>query len=481
MSKFYYWCREAIRHVGLRVLLVLAGYVLLSMLAIALTDGWMGELAKQGSRITKARDTISMLERLRTNILQAESAQRGYLISLQNSHGQPLDDAVNRINEKQVHETLRALETHLKSKTDEDQNPKHEELLKRVTADVEGKLTELQMSTALAQKGNMEAATQMLTANDQDKTKMMQFMEDTQAFINAENKALEKLFANRNLTMSVGRLSVAASVLMVLILVVLAMKKLIEEIIDRDRLSQKLETDVVNFEQKLEEHTSMLKTLAVDYQYDVERDRRKLARELHDELGSILTATKMDISWVLRKIRDTAPEASEKLAKTIRYLDQGIYLKRRVVEELHPSLLSTLGLIPALKSLIESAAERNQWELDIVLPDETTVISEALGLIAYRVVQETLTNATKYAEATKMSVHLQVDERYLKLEIEDNGKGMDMTQEMAVTHGLKGMRHRVIAIGGKLEIESEPGKGMFTLALIPLNAAPKNSPPKTED
>jgi signal transduction histidine kinase len=478
MSKIYYWCREVIRRVGLRLLLVLAGYVLLSALAIALTDNWMSVLAEQSARIVKAQDTISILQQLRINLLQAESAQRGYLINLQNGYAQTLDDTAH---EKQVRETLRALEANLESKANEDQNRHHDALLRQVTAAVEGKLTELQMSTALAHKGKMEAATQMLTADDHGKTKMMQFMDDTESFIDAENKALKNLSASRDLTMSVGRFSVAASVLLVLILVVLAMKKLIEEIADRDRLSQKLETDVVNFEQKLEEHTSMLKTLAVDYQYDVERERRKLARELHDELGSILTATKMDISWVLRKIKDTSPEASEKLARTIRYLDQGIQLKRRVVEDLHPSLLSTLGLIPALKSLIESVAERNQWKLNIVLPDETAVINEAQGLIAYRVVQETLNNATKYAQATKVSVHLQVDEHYLKLEIEDNGKGMDMTQEIAVTHGLKGMRHRVIAIGGKLQIESEPGKGMFTVALIPLNAPSAPPAQKTED
>jgi signal transduction histidine kinase len=463
------------------VLLMLAGYVLLSAFAIALTDGWMSVLADQGIRIAKTQNTILLLEQLRARMLQAESAQKGYLISIQNGYSQAAGDTINQVNEKQVHETLHALESNLESQVDEGKSLNHETLLKQVSADVEGKITELQMSTALARKGNMEAATQVLTASEMDKTKMMLFMNDTQAFIDAEGKSLKELVASRDRTMSVGRLSVAASVLMVLILVVLAMKKLIEEILDRDRISQKLETDVVNFEQKLEERTSMLKTLAVDYQYDVERERRKLARELHDELGSILTATKMDISWVLRKIKNTCPEASEKLTRTIRYLDQGIQLKRRVVEDLHPSLLTTLGLIPALKSLIESAAERNQWELSLVLPDETTIISEAQGLIAYRVVQETLNNATKYAQATKVSVHLQVDEHHLKLEIEDNGKGMDMTQEIAVTHGMKGMRHRVIAIGGKLQIESEPGKGMFTLALIPLTSATNTPQPKTEE
>lgn len=467
MVKFYHWCREAISRVGLRLLLVLAGYVLLSVLAVALTDSWMSVLAEQNTRITQARGTITLLERLRTGLLQAENAQRGYLISLQNGYV-TADEAINHLQEKRVHDMLQTLGKHLDAIGDK--SGRHPEALKRISADVESKITELQMSITLAHEGNMEAATQMVDA-EHGRARMAQFMHDTQLFIDDESRRVKELIESRDRTMAAGRLSVAASVLLVLILVVLALKKLVQEIVNRDRLSKKLETDVVNFEQKLEERTSMLKTLAVDYQYDVERERRKLARELHDELGSILTATKMDISWVLRKVRDVSPEASEKLARTIRYLDQGIQLKRRVVQDLHPSLLSTFGLIPALKALIESAAERNQWELDMVLPEEDAVIPEALGLIAYRVVQETLTNASKYAEATKVSVHLQVDERYLKLEIEDNGKGMDMTRDAEVTHGMKGMQHRVIAIGGKMRIESEPGKGMFTLALIPLSAA----------
>jgi signal transduction histidine kinase len=300
---------------------------------------------------------------------------------------------------------------------------------------------------------------------------MANFFNDTNALTTVLNQEVEQLEQSRNRIMLAGRASVWASILLVLILVVMAVKQLLGELMNRDRLSSKLNTEVVNFERKLEERTTLLKMLAVDYQYDVERERRKLARELHDELGSILTATKMDISWVMRKIKDVAPEANDKLTRTMRYLDQGIQFKRRVVQDLHPSLLSTFGLIPALKALIESAAERCQWELSLVLPPEDAKISESLGLIAYRLVQETLNNAAKYAEASKMSVHLQIDEQYMKLEMEDNGKGMDMSERKPVTHGLEGMRHRVIAIGGKLEIRSEPGKGMFTLALIPLDAA----------
>ena len=471
---FYYWCREAVKSIGLRLIFVLAGYVLLSMLAVALTDAWMGALARQNDSLTKDRGSIALVAELRTSFNVAESAQRAYLISLQNRYV-PVDDQVIDPQLKRTQEVLRLLSTHMES--GKEPRRRHMEMMKGISADVDGKIAELQVAVSLANKGNLEAAMQMVHA-EEGRNRTQQFMHKTKALMDDLSQDSAETMSRRDTTMAAGRLSVAASILLVLVLLVISVKKLVEEIVDRDRRSKQLETDVVNFEQKLEERTKMLKTLAVDYQYDVERERRKLARELHDEMGSILTATKMDISWVLRKIKDVSPEASEKLTRTMRYLDQGIELKRRVVQDLHPSLLTTFGLIPALKALIESAAERNQWELDLLLPEEGTYISEALGLIAYRVVQETLTNATKYAEATKVSVHLQVDERYLKLEITDNGKGMDMTQGYEVTHGLKGMRHRVIAIGGKMQIESEPGKGMFTLALIPLDAAADVRPEK---
>jgi len=130
--------------------------------------------------------------------------------------------------------------------------------------------------------------------------------------------------------------------------------------------------------------------LALDYQADVERERYKLARELHDELGSILTASKMDISWVIKSVGKTHPEIAEKLKKTNSYLDQGINFKRQVVQELHPAMISSFGFWPALRALIDDAVERNQWKLTLTLPDENTVINETISLVAYRIVQETL-------------------------------------------------------------------------------------------
>ena len=92
-------------------------------------------------------------------------------------------------------------------------------------------------------------------------------------------------------------------------------------------------------------------------------------------------------------------------------------------------------------------------------------------MVAYRIVQETLNNANKYAKATEISVYMITDEKFLKVEITDNGIGVDMDALSGNTHGLSGMRHRVMAIGGHFEILSEQGKGVLTRAMIPLDVA----------
>jgi signal transduction histidine kinase len=235
-----------------------------------------------------------------------------------------------------------------------------------------------------------------------------------------------------------------------------------------------LEAENQQHELKVKEQSKLLQSLALDYQSDVERERQKLARELHDELGSILTATKMDISWVIKMLKKSQPDIVDKLKRTNTYLDQGISFQRQMVQDLHPPMIGTFGFWPALRTLIEETAERNQLALTVDLPAEETQINETISLIAYRVVQETLNNCSKYAKASVLSVHIYCDENNMKIEIKDNGVGIDMSSLSQTTHGLSGMRNRVTAIGGHLELTSSPGNGLLTIAILPLDLKSKS-------
>ncbi|MES2553477.1 MAG: CHASE3 domain-containing protein [Pseudomonadota bacterium] len=463
MVKFLFWGRQAIQGVGKRLLLALAGYILLAVLAVALTNFWMNKLTSLRLEIITTRDTLFKLEKLQTNLARAEAAQSTYLLTQRPDYVDPFEARV-----KEVRQHVESLQDAYPRNPGQDgYRQRVNDLWAAVQADVEGKLTVMTLAVSMLATGRDDKAVEIINAGNGNK-RMDDFYLHTDLLAAIERKKMDELSARNAFFLSFGRVSLTISILAVLVLIVLLVKKFVIEFARSQTSRQQLETEVVGFEQKLAERTSQLETLARDYQYDVERERHKLSRELHDELGSILTATKMDISWVMRKVRDIAPEASEKLAKTMRYLDQGIEFKRRIVNDLHPSLLSTFGLIPALQELMSAYAERTGWEMSITLPDQKAQVSEVLGLIAYRIVQESLNNASKYADATQVTVSFMVDETHLKLEISDNGKGMDSTHFSLATHGLEGMRHRVIAVGGTFKIESEPGKGMFTLAMLPL-------------
>jgi signal transduction histidine kinase len=177
----------------------------------------------------------------------------------------------------------------------------------------------------------------------------------------------------------------------------------------------------------------------------------------------------MDISWVIKTLKDSRPEIEEKLKKTSGYLDRGINFKRQIVQELHPPMIASFGFWPALKTMIEDAANRNEWQLNLIFPEDNQAINQTISLVAYRVIQETLNNCSKYAKATAVSIDILCDETTLKIEIQDNGIGMDTSLiAQSATYGIKGMKQRVIAIGGNYDISSELNHGVHTRLILPL-------------
>lgn len=457
------WFKNLTQGISQQLLFALSGYIVLAILAVVLTNTWMNTVATLRAQGITKHETISQLQALRTNLARAEAAQSTYLLTQNASYSADFNTHM-----QEVRSTIAALNNAYKKQIAQDAyDHQIDDLWLQIQQSAEGKLTVMQYAISMYSRGRGDKAMDIIAAGDGSQ-KMEDFYLHTQQLLDIEEQALQSLRSRNGFFLMLGRVALSVSFVLVLLVLMLVLKKFIVEMVNSRRSKEQLQQDVQDFERQLAERTRMLETLARDYQFDVERQRLKLSRELHDELGSILTATKMDISWAIKRIRDSAPETAEKLAKTMRHLDQGIEFKRRVVNDLHPSLLTTFGLVPALKELVDGYAERNSWQLNVVLPDANLAITEVLGLIAYRIVQETLSNAAKYAKATEVSIHFVAHEFYLQLDIRDNGKGMDTSKHGLATHGLDGMRHRVIAVGGSFTIISEPGKGMLTQALIPL-------------
>ncbi len=461
--KLTHWFQKLVEKLGGRVIAILSLALIFTMISVIITDNWILTLDEESKTIGELRANINNLSELKANVYRAESAQRGYLVTRRSDYVAPLDTALDeaRKNITQIENKVVEIGKDV---------AEQQEILEAIMVNIEVKAADIKTTLGLTKAGRIREARQVVNL-DQGKVETEKLIANVDRLTKYHTDTLKNMLIKRNNSTVITRFFVVGGALFLIFLTVVVLKQLLVEITVKSELQKQLLQENDRYEEKLQAQKILLRSLALDYQADAERERQKLSRELHDELGSIFTATKMDIAWVMKKIKETEPEVLDKLKKTNRYIDQGINYQRHIVQELHPAMLSTFGFWPALNSLIDDAAERNQWELTLVLPDKNTKINETISLIAYRIVQETLNNANKYAKATKISVNVLVDEKYLKVEIEDNGVGVDMDALDGNTHGLSGMRHRVMAIGGRFEILSELNKGVLTRALIPLDVS----------
>lgn len=211
---------------------------------------------------------------------------------------------------------------------------------------------------------------------------------------------------------------------------------------------------------------SELSELCSHLQGYAEREKAELARRLHDELGGLLTAAKMDLSWLQSHTEDAT--FRPRLSQLGNVLDEAMDLKRRVVDELRPSLLDHFGLPTALRAHVQSACGKAGIECEVLMEDEMQSIPREMAIGLFRVMQEGLDNILQHAGAKKVRIQLAHDpDRYL-LSLVDDGCGMDVSQFASRGHGLKTMRHRVEAMmGGVLTLDSGPQKGTTLLISVP--------------
>ncbi|MFC6309522.1 sensor histidine kinase [Paraburkholderia dipogonis] len=269
---------------------------------------------------------------------------------------------------------------------------------------------------------------------------------------NEERRAQHALAASRG-DQRISTLCAAGLSALNIVLFILLFRNLGIQIDRQARVQRQLITQQESLDQLVNERTRQLEALGWHLQAVSENEKTQLARELHDELGAILTASKMDVAWANRKLKDSEPDIADKLKRALANLDQGIALKRRIIEDMRPTVLANFGLVTALRTLADEAAQRNNWTLDLHLPADDIKLDEQTEIALFRVAQESLTNAAKYARASKVSIALQVGDGQVALHIADNGVGiMPADLNRTHTHGLLGMRQRVAAHGGRFDI-----------------------------
>jgi signal transduction histidine kinase len=216
-------------------------------------------------------------------------------------------------------------------------------------------------------------------------------------------------------------------------------------------------------EQKIIESAEMneqLRDLSAYLQNVREDERIHIAREMHDELGQVLTGFKMDVSWLRKKLADSKdPLVMEKLDYMLKVIDESVKFVRKLASELRPSILDDLGLIPALEWHSQEFEKRYNIKTAFHSDTQDLHVSSLVATGLFRMYQESLTNVARHSNATHLDVMLRVVNDELSLSITDNGKGFDTSNANKKTLGLLGMKERAAMIGGHLDIRSEAGKG----------------------
>jgi len=209
-----------------------------------------------------------------------------------------------------------------------------------------------------------------------------------------------------------------------------------------------------------------------------EEEKSRIARALHDGLGSTLTAVNLDLFWIQQRLADQ-PAIASRLARAKEVLASTVEMKRRIIHELRPTVLDTLGLSAALESHAGDFSQRNAVPVEVELPDETPALKDGAPIALFRICEEALINAARHAKATSIRISLRKEPAGIVLEIIDNGIGIDLNARggVAPSIGLLSMRERAAAIGGALSVEREAARrGTVVRVILPAVDAKTSTP-----
>ncbi|MGH6637002.1 MAG: sensor histidine kinase [Polaromonas sp.] len=427
--------------------------VLAAAILIFINEASFRESTAAAAGIEEAQQTRGAINQLLQQMLDAETGQRGYLLTGDPRYLEPYTTATADINQNL--DVLRQLFTPYKDQLTE---------FGLMSGHVSRKLAEMDLSVRMRKEGNEDAWKFVLTT-DVGKEHMDAIRTLSARLAASSISKMEQGQAQIKKTLQLSRIGVATMALAGLMAFYMYLLQTEALLASGRREQESLQRERDLLEKQVRERTASLAQLATHLQNVREDERGHLARELHDELGAILTAAKLDAARLKSRLAGSLPEATERLEHLTKTLNKGIAFARRVVEDLRPSSLSHLGLVASLEILAREFEERSG--LSITTDLEPVELGGSAQLTVYRLVQESLTNMGKYAEADQAEISLHNFDSYITVEVRDNGKGFQLGSVSPTSHGLAGMRHRVEAAGGRLTVASSEGNGTKISAVLP--------------
>lgn len=455
---------------SLRSTLLLAGGILLTVIVLITSETGNQRLRDGYTQVIRSQQVQRDISTLLGELVNAEAGQRGYLLTGKEGYLDPYYRALPHITQ-----LMAQIRAHYAD------DPEALKQFGETSQLIGRKLNEMDL-TLVYGKRDVSVALDLIRT-DFGKQTMDNARRGLEKLLAREAASVSHSLEGADRDLGMARLGVGLLTATNIVLLVVLGLRHARRLAAAEAERSELEVESARLEHMVRARTRQLSALATHLQRVTEDEKTRLARELHDELGAILTAIKLDLHWVRQRTREAVPEVQEKLGRVMLHVDQGIQIKRRLIEDLRPTILLNLGLKEAIGQLAEEVGTRNQWQTRVDIPDDLPALREEAAIALFRIVQESLTNASKYAHARHVEIAMHRHGELLTLVVRDDGRGLPEDFEARRTaghHGMLGMEQRVAALGGNLRVESPPGAGVCVRLEVPLTDAVV-APPETEE
>ncbi len=413
----------------------------------------IGADSDQLDRLFEARRSVFELQ---IAMLDAETGQRGYLLTRDSNYLQPYRNAAGKL--AQISATLMAT-----AATDQVLLTQ----IRKITALCAEKMGELTATVKMVEQGVPGDAMEVVNS-DEGQHEMDAFRIASQQLLDqiGARATVARLNASRDVQLT--RMAFVGLGMLTLALLVVTIRLLRRDFSRLESSRQQAMSEQQRLEEVVKARTAELSNLTTYLQTVTEQEKAELAHNLHDELGGMLTAAKMDLAWLQGRASAVEPQVHGKLEALAQGIDEAMNVKRRVVENLRPALLEHFGLPTALQAYFDDTCAKAGLQCRTVVPENIEWIPQEFAMALFRVAQESLTNIIRHAAAHNVTLEFAVDSRQFRMSIADDGVGMgDAASSASASHGVAGMRHRIESLHGVFRIGANSPRGTRVDVVVP--------------
>jgi len=421
-----------------------------------LTGAGQERLQKASGRLQQSAERELAVDGLQASIARSVATQRGFLLTgdekFLKSHDKIVADVEPRLERLRL-----AYQSSDASLAD----------VRTLHVLIGKRLADLSMLVAIQKSQGTSAAISLVrTSVGSDTGEAINDVLEQLRYRESEEHAAADAHWSQSLT--VARWGTVAGTIFNMLLVGVAARLVYMDMRRRTLQTAELRDHKLRLEREAEERNRELVELSTHLQSVAEREKASLARELHDELGGLLVGARMDISWAEQHLAENDSDLRMRLLRVQQSLSAGVDLKRRIIEELRPTLLDDVGLFAALRWQLKETCGRAGLECIESYPDDEPKVTSEAAIALFRIAQEAFTNILKHAAATTVDITLSIHSDAIVMLISDDGKGIPAGRLTAIgSHGVASMRHRARALEGRLDIRCPASGGTTLLVQIP--------------